>query len=317
MIIFVTGSAGFIGFHLSKTLLEQGDTVIGLDNFNDYYEVSLKEDRNAILEKFKNYHLYRGDLNDIELLAKIFAAHKIDKICHLAGYAGVRHSILHPELYVSSNIAGFVSLLEAAKKAEVKNIVYASSSSVYGGNTKTPFAESDSVDQPVSLYAASKKADEVIAYTYHHLFGFNCTGLRFFTVYGPYGRPDMGPMIFAKGISKGETIKVFNFGKMKRDFTYVADIVAGILSALEKLYPYEIFNLGNDNPTELEDFIKIIEDAFGIEAKKDYQPMQPGDVPITWADLTHATAELSYAPRVGLKEGIGKFIEWYKEYYEV
>jgi UDP-glucuronate 4-epimerase len=317
MKILVTGSAGFIGFHIAKNLLEQKNEIIGLDNFNPYYDVSLKEDRNKILEKYDNFKLYRGDLNDLNFIKKIFQENKIDKVCHLAAQAGVRYSLTHPHNYIQSNLVGFTNLIEETKNAGVKNFIYASSSSVYGGNKKIPFSAKDNVDHPVSLYAATKKANELIAYTYHHLYNLNCTGLRFFTVYGPWGRPDMAMFKFTKAILENKPIDVYNFGKMKRDFTYIDDIVEGIINALEKSYPYEIFNLGNNQPVELEYFIECIEKELEKKAKKNYLPLQPGDVPETYADINHSIKMLNFHPKTKIENGIKKFVEWYKEYYKV
>lgn len=313
--ILVTGSAGFIGFHTAKRLLENGQIVIGADNFNDYYDPSLKGARNAILEGFKGYKLYRGDLSDESLVEQIFTDNKIDQICHLAAQAGVRYSLENPQVYIKSNINAFLNILEAARNFNTPDLVYASSSSVYGNNQKVPFSVSDSVDNPISLYAATKKADELMAHTYSHLFKINTTGLRFFTVIGPYGRPDMAPILFASAISKGEEIKVFNFGKMKRDFTYIDDIVDGILLALEKTNGYQIFNLGNNKPVELEYFISCIEKETGKSAKKKYMELQPGDVLETFADIEHTKEVLGWEPKTSTEEAIKAFIGWYKEYY--
>lgn len=312
--ILVTGSAGFIGFHTAKKLLEAGNIVIGADNFNDYYDPSLKEARNAILEDFEGYKLYRGDLSDEGLVEQIFIENKIDSICHLAAQAGVRYSLENPRVYIKSNINAFLNILEAARNHNIKDLVYASSSSVYGNNKKVPFSVSDSVDEPISLYAATKKADELMAHTYSHLFNINTTGLRFFTVIGPYGRPDMAPVLFASAISKGEEIKVFNFGKMKRDFTYIDDIVDGILLALEKTNGYQIFNLGNNKPVELEYFISCIEKELGKTAVKKYLELQPGDVLETFADIEHTKEVLCWEPKISTEKAVKYFVEWYKEY---
>ncbi len=314
-IILVTGSAGFIGFHTAKRLLETGHIVIGVDNFNDYYDPSLKEARNLILEGFGGYKLYRGDLSDENFVKIVFAENKIDSICHLAAQAGVRYSLENPGAYIKSNIVAFVNILEAARHNNIKDLVYASSSSVYGNNKKTPFSITDSVDNPISLYAATKKADELMAHTYSHLFNINTSGLRFFTVIGPYGRPDMAPMLFADAISKGEEIKVFNFGKMKRDFTYIDDIVDGILLALEKVKGYQIFNLGNNKPLELESFISCIEKELGRSANKKYLELQPGDVLETFADIEHTREVLAWEPKIRTEDAIKYFVKWYKEYY--
>ena len=317
MKILVTGSAGFIGHNLSKVLLERGDEVVGIDNFNDYYEVSLKEDRNKELEKYDNYKLYRIDISDKEELEKVFKENKIDKVCNLAAQAGVRYSIDNPYVYGESNLAGFVNLISLAKESDVKHFVYASSSSVYGNGEKFPCSELDDVDHPISLYAATKKANELIAYTYNHLFGMRTIGLRFFTVYGPWGRPDMAIYKFAKKMKDGVKIPVFNYGKdMKRDFTYVDDIVDGVVKALDCEYECEVFNLGKGNPDELGEMIGLIEKYMGIKADKDLLPMQPGDVMITYSDTSKAKEMLGYDPQTTLDEGIKKFVEWFKEYYE-
>lgn len=315
-IILVTGSAGFIGFHTAFTLLKSGNSVVGLDNFNDYYDPILKEARTTILNKFPHFKLYRGDLADLHLVEKIFAENKIDKVCHLGAQAGVRYSLTNPHAYIQSNLVGFTNVIDSAKRAGVMDFVYASSSSVYGDNKKTPFSVTDNVDHPISLYAATKKANELIAYTYHHLYHMNCTGLRFFTVYGPYGRPDMAYFSFTRDILEGKTIKVYNHGKMQRDFTYIDDVVDGIIKALDKSYPYEIFNLGNNKPVKLGYFIEVIEKALGKIAVKEYLSMQPGDVLTTYADIDHSRKLLGYKPKTSIEEGIANFIKWYKEYYK-
>ena len=313
--ILITGSAGFIGFHTAKKLLEAGNIIIGADNFNNYYDPSLKEARNSILQGFSNFKLYRGDLSDEDFVERIFKENKIDQICHLAAQAGVRYSLENPRVYIKANIDAFINILEAARNYKIKDLVYASSSSVYGNNKKVPFSVSDSVDNHISLYAATKRADELMAYTYSYLFGINTTGLRFFTVIGPYGRPDMALMLFTSAISRGEAIKVFNFGKMKRDFTYIDDIVEGILLALEKTDGYQIFNLGNNKPVELEYFISCIEEEIGKTAKKKYMELQPGDVLETFADIEHTKEVLGWEPKTSTEEAIKAFIGWYKEYY--
>ncbi len=315
--ILVTGSAGFIGFHTTKKLLELGVKVIGADNFNNYYDPKLKEDRNAILEKNSQYHLYRGDLSEESFVNKIFKENKIDQICHLAAQPGVRYSLVNPRAYIKSNIDAFLNILEAARNFQIKDVVYASSSSVYGNNKKTPFSVNDPVDKPISLYAATKKADELMAHTYHHLFGINTTGLRFFTVMGPWGRPDMSPILFTDAIIKNEPIKVFNFGKMRRDFTYVADIVEGIILALGKMNGYQIFNLGNNKPVELEYFISCLEKELRQQAKKNYLEMQPGDVLETYADIETTKQILGWEPKTTIEEAVKKFILWYKNYHKI
>jgi UDP-glucuronate 4-epimerase len=314
--ILVTGSAGFIGFHTAKKLLEMGVFVIGLDNFNDYYDPNLKEARNKILEQNSNYKLYRGDLSDETFINKVFKESKIDKVCHLAAQAGVRYSLVNPNAYVKSNLVGFVNILEAVRHNNIKDFVYASSSSVYGNNKKIPFSVDDQANEPISLYAATKKSNELLAYSYHHLFGINTTGLRFFTVMGPFGRPDMAPMLFADAIIKGEMIKVFNFGKMRRDFTYVEDIVDGIILSLDQAKDYHIFNLGNNKPVELEYFIGCIEKELGKTAVKQYLEIQPGDVPETFADIEYTKNNLGWEPKKSIEESVHLFIEWYKEYFK-
>lgn len=317
MKIFVTGTAGFIGSHLAHSLLDDGHEVIGLDNFNDYYDVRLKLDRHALLEKRKGYTGIKGDLTNYELLTENFELHEPQLVCHLAAQAGVRYSITHPFYYQKANLEGHLNILEACRHAGIRRLVYASSSSVYGGNKKVPFSESDPVDNPVSLYAATKKADELMSHTYTHLYGLQTVGLRFFTVYGPWGRPDMAYWLFTEAMLKGLPIKVFNNGKMERDFTCIKDIVAGVKSALFSggLDPYEIFNLGNSKPENLMDMIGMIAAALGVEPKMEMLPMQAGDVPVTYADISRARAKLGYTPRTALPEGLSEFIEWYKGYY--
>jgi len=314
--ILVTGSAGFIGFHVAKKLLDIGVNVIGIDNLNDYYDVQLKKDRNKILKEFDNYKFYKGDLKDLDFVKKVLNENKIDKVCHLAAQAGVRHSLSHPHTYIQSNIVAFTNLIEEVKNHNIKDFVYASSSSVYGNNKKIPFSVDDNVDKPISLYAATKKANELIAHSYHHLYGVNCTGLRFFTVYGPYGRPDMAPILFAQAISNNDSIKVFNHGQMRRDFTYIDDIVDGVVSALYHSYPYEIFNLGNNKAIELNYFIELLEKKFNKKATKEMLDMQAGDVVETMADIDYSKQKLDFNPQTSIEEGIRKFVTWYKEYYD-
>jgi len=311
--VLVTGSAGFIGFHLSKTLLEKNISVVGIDNYNDYYSVELKKARGAILKKYDNFQEITIDLSDFEKLNRVFENNNFSVVMNLAAQAGVRYSLTNPFVYEKSNVAAFLNLLECVRHHSVKRFVYASSSSVYGGNTKMPFSESDSVDTPVSLYAATKKANELMAHSYTHLYGFQTVGLRFFTVYGPWGRPDMAMWLFADAIKKGKAINVFNYGKMKRDFTYIDDIVSGITEALfnENLEQYEIFNLGNHKSEQLLGMIKIIENELGIEAKKNLMPMQPGDVPESYADIEQAQTKLGFSPATSIADGIPKFIEWF------
>lgn len=316
--ILVTGSAGFIGFSLCQKLLEQGHNVIGIDNFNDYYAVGLKEARAEILRKYPTFAEKRIDLADKKALQQVFQGFSFSKICHLAAQAGVRYSLTHPDVYEQSNLAGFLNILEMTRHFKIPRLVYASSSSVYGGNTKMPFAEADRVDTPVSLYAATKKANELMAHAYSHLFGFQSIGLRFFTVYGPWGRPDMAMWLFVKAIKAGQPIKVFNHGNMKRDFTFIDDIVNGVCGALfaEGLDQYEIFNLGNHRSEHLMEMIGIIEKELGIEAKKDLMPLQPGDVPESFADIEKARTKLGFHPETSIKRGIPKFIAWYNDHPE-
>jgi len=313
MNILVTGGAGFIGFHVAKALLGRGDNVVIIDNFNDYYDVKLKEARIKELGKHDNLDVIKADISDYDTMNIIFKKHKFNKICHLAAQAGVRYSLENPLAYEKSNILGTLVMLEMAKKYNVKYFVFASSSSIYGNNKKTPFSEEDNVDYPVSLYAATKKSSELLAYTYHHLYSLNCTGLRFFTVYGPWGRPDMAYFKFTKAILEDKPIDVYNYGKMKRDFTYISDITDGILAAIDNPFPYEIINLGNNKPIELSYFIECIENALKKKAKKNMMPMQPGDVKITYANIKKAEKLLNYKPKVKIEEGINRFVGWYKE----
>lgn len=315
MKIFVTGSAGFIGSYVSHALLDDGHEVIGFDNFNDYYDVSLKEARFQGLKKRDGFIQIRGDLADYELITENFELHKPERVCHLAAQAGVRYSIENPFAYQQSNLEGHLNILEACRHAGIRRLVYASSSSVYGGNKKVPFSEEDPVDHPVSLYAATKKANELMSHTYTHLYGLQTVGLRFFTVYGPQGRPDMAYWLFTEAMLKGAPIKVFNHGKMERDFTYIDDIVSGVKSALfaDGLAPYEIFNLGNNRPENLMNFIETLAGALGVEPKMEMLPMQAGDVPITFADISKAQAKLGYQPAISIQEGLGRFVEWFQK----
>ena len=315
--VFLTGAAGFIGSHTAKELLKRGDRVIGVDDFNDYYDVNIKESRVADILDHPNFTLYRADIVDKAEMKAIFEKESITNICHLAARAGVRYSLLHPDLYVQTNVVGTMNLLELAKDFGVKHFTMASSSSVYGGNKKVPFSESDPVDHPISPYAATKRATELLGHTYHHLYGLNVSCLRFFTVYGPAGRPDMALFKFTKAILEGKPIDVYNHGKMKRDFTYVDDIVQGILGAIDGDWGYEIFNLGNSNTEELEHFINVLEDALGMKAEKNYMEMQPGDAPMTYADISKARSMLGFDPKIGIEEGIPRFVQWYKSYYNV
>ncbi len=320
----VTGAAGFIGFFLSKALLDKGEQVIGLDNLNDYYEVSLKESRLAVLKKYENFQFYRADLADKEAVFAIFKQHLPAVAVNLAAQAGVRYSIENPDAYISSNIEGFFHILEACRHYPVEHLVFASSSSVYGGNKKVPFSTEDQVDKPVSLYAATKKSNELMAYAYSKLYGIPLTGLRFFTVYGPMGRPDMAYYKFAKKIMAGEPIQIYNHGDMRRDFTYIDDIVAGIEKILchppgkdENGAAYKIYNIGNNKPEKLMDYISVLERCLGKEAKKEFLPMQPGDVYETYADVTDLMRDFDFKPSTTIEEGLSRFAEWFLDYYKV
>ena len=314
--ILVTGAAGFIGYNTCRSLLERGDRVIGLDNLNDYYDVALKQRRLKQLEPYENFIFIKGDLTDFNELEAVFQKYQIDLVCNLAAQVGVRNSIIDPFAYQKSNIEGFLNIIELSKRHNIDNFVYASSSSVYGNNKKVPFSESDSVDNPISIYAATKKADELIAHSYSHLFELNCTGLRFFTVYGPWGRPDMAIFKFTQAILAGEKIELYNFGNMKRDFTYIDDIVQGIVASIDTPMRYEIFNLGNSNTVELEYLVKCLEKELGIKAKKKLLPLQAGDMLETFADVSSAREKLGFEPEVGIEEGIRRFVEWYRLYIE-
>lgn len=315
--VLVTGAAGFIGFHLSRKLLEKGNQVIGVDNLNPYYDVSLKKARLDLLTPLQDFVFYKEDIQNLSGLRKIFQKHSIGRICNLAAQAGVRHSLKDPFSYQKSNLEGFLNLLELAREYEVNNFVYASSSSVYGDSARIPFSVDDRVDTPVSLYGATKKANELMAYAYSHLFSIPCTGLRFFTVYGPWGRPDMALFLFTDAILNDRPINVYNYGRMKRDFTYIDDVVAGTIAALEKPFAYEVFNLGNSDPIELMDFIGIIEEELGREAQKNMMPLQPGDVLETSADIGKSKDMLGFSPKTPIREGIKRFLTWYREYYKV
>ena len=314
MNILVTGGAGFIGSAIAKRLVERGDRVVILDNFNDYYDPQLKRDRIEVFLKGIDFKLYEGDIRDAKLVEDIFASEKIEKVVHLAAMAGVRYSIQDPLLYADVNVNGTLVLLEAARKHAVRNFVYASSSSVYGGNEKIPFSEEDSVDHPVSPYAASKKANELFAHVWSHLYGLPTTGLRFFTVYGPWGRPDMAPFKFTKNIFEGKPIEVYNFGDMTRNFTYIDDIVSGTITVLDADLPVGVMNIGGDAEDKLTRFIEVIEKNVGKTADKKMMPMQPGDVPATVADISKLRA-LGWAPSTRIDVGIRNFVEWYREYY--
>ena len=317
MKILVTGGAGFIGFHVAKALLKRGDSVVIVDNFNNYYDPKLKYARINQIKKNKNLKVYKIDISNSKKLEKVFKKHKFNKICHLAAQAGVRYSLKDPLKYEKWNNIGTLNILEMAKQYKIKDVVYASSSSVYGGNKKIPFSETDNVDKPVSFYAATKKTNELYAYAYNNLYGINCTGLRFFTVYGPWGRPDMALFKFVKNIIEGKTIEVYNYGKMKRDFTYVTDIVQGVIKSIDKPFSYEIINLGNNKPVELMKFINIIEKAVGKKAKKKMMEIQPGEVLITYADIKKAKKLLGYNPKTNIEKGVKEFVEWYKKFYKV
>jgi len=332
MRILVTGTAGFIGAALAQRLLARGDVVRGFDNHNSYYDPALKEARLARFIDHPNYSHQRADLADAEAVDQAFADFKPQRVVNLAAQAGVRYSIRNPRAYVQSNLAGFVNILEGCRHGGVEHLVYASSSSVYGANRKLPFAVEDAVDHPVSLYAASKKANELMAHTYSHLYGIPTTGLRFFTVYGPWGRPDMSPILFADRISRGEPIDVFNHGHHSRDFTYVDDIVEGVIRTLDQpatpdpAYdaelpnpgtsnaPYRVYNIGNDQPVQLLRFIELLEQNLGRSVEKRLLPMQPGDVPDTWADVSALRRDVGYAPSTSIEDGVAKFVEWYREY---
>ncbi len=321
-IILVTGGAGFIGYHLSKQLLEYDCTVIGYDNLNDYYEVQLKYDRLKDLEGREGYTFIKGDLADKETLGKLFQEYSFDIVVNLGAQAGVRYSIDNPDAYISSNMIGFYNILECCRHYPVEHLVYASSSSVYGANKKVPFSVEDRVDYPVSLYAATKKSNELMAHCYSKLYGIPATGLRFFTVYGPFGRPDMAYFKFAKKIMAGETIQIYNNGDMMRDFTYIDDIVKGITNILPNPPAeigtgarYKVYNIGNNKPEKLMDYIETLEKHLGREAKKEFLPMQPGDVYQTYADVSDLMHDFDFKPSTSIDEGLGKFVTWFKEYY--
>jgi UDP-glucuronate 4-epimerase len=346
--ILITGSAGFIGFHLAKALLEKGDVVVGIDNINDYYDIELKYARlyetgilkenikdNLLMQsaKYQNYRFAKLELNDQNSLSELFASEIFDKVIHLAAQPGVRYSLENPHAYIESNITGFLNILECCRYNKTRHLVFASSSSVYGNNSKMPLSTSDSVDHPISLYAATKKSNELMAHTYSHLFGIPVTGLRFFTVYGPFGRPDMALFQFTKAILSGQPISVYNKGEMKRDFTYVDDIVSGIVKVLYHIptiesdtnsdlsssntAPYKIYNIGNSTPVKLIDFIDAIESKLGIQAEKELLPMQPGDVLMTWADTSDLESKINYKPHTSINDGVSNFVDWYRAYYNV
>ncbi|HFD91982.1 MAG TPA: NAD-dependent epimerase [Gammaproteobacteria bacterium] len=335
MKILITGTAGFIGSALALRLLERGDEVVGIDNLNDYYDVSLKEARLARLKNHPNFTEVRASLEDRAAMEKAFAEHRPRRVVNLAAQAGVRYSLKNPHAYVDSNLVGFMNILEGCRHHQVEHLVYASSSSVYGANTRMPFSVHDNVDHPVSLYAASKKANELMAHTYSHLYRLPTTGLRFFTVYGPWGRPDMALFIFTRNILAGKPIDVYNHGKCRRDFTYIDDIVEGVVRTLDRipepdphwsgdspdsatsLAPYRLYNIGNHQPVELMRFIEILEDALGQKAKKNLLPLQPGDVPATYADVDDLMRDVGFQPSTPIEEGIQRFVAWYRDFYGV
>ena len=315
MRILLTGAAGFIGFHTANILLERGDTVIGFDNFNEFYDPKLKQARAKELEKHKNFTLIRGDIMDRPALAK--AMKGCDRVCHLAALAGVRYAYEHPTEYIDINIKGFFHVIDEVRLQKIPGLIYASSSSVYGGNTNYPSKEADRVDDPISLYGMNKRDNELMAHVYHRLYATPSTGLRFFTVYGPWGRPDMALFLFTDAIMKNKPLQIFGQGKMQRDFTYVDDIAAGIVSAIDKNYAHEIFNLGCGKTEELMDYVTTLEKALGKEGKKEYLPMQPGDTTKSSADISHAKEKLGFDPKTKISEGIPRFVEWYRKYYGV
>lgn len=333
--ILVTGAAGFIGFHVAMRLLDRGDQVIGLDNINDYYDVRLKQARLAQLTPHERFRFVKLDLSNRQGMRDFFAGESIRRVVHLAAQAGVRYSLTNPHAYTESNIEGFLNILEGCRLSRIEHLVYASSSSVYGGNTHMPFSTHDNVDHPVSLYAATKKANELMAHCYAHLYQLPCTGLRFFTVYGPWGRPDMALFIFTKAILEDKPIAVFNQGQMKRDFTYVDDIVEGVIRTLDRpatadptwsgdrptpetsSAPARIYNIGNHRPVELQHFIEVLERALGKKAEKKLMPLQPGDVPATYADIGDLTRDVGFKPTTSIEVGIPRFVKWYREFYKV
>ncbi|OGW31690.1 MAG: capsular biosynthesis protein CpsI [Nitrospirae bacterium GWF2_44_13] len=331
--ILVTGAAGFIGFHLCRRFLESGSVVSGLDNLNDYYDVNLKKARLTLLEDKDGFRFIRMSLEDKKGILKLFETEGFDAVVNLAAQAGVRYSLINPYSYIDSNIYGFLNILEGCRHYGVKHLIFASSSSVYGANTKMPFSVHHNVDHPVSLYAATKKANELMAHSYSSLYNIPCTGLRFFTVYGPWGRPDMALFLFTKAILEGRPIDVFNYGKMQRDFTYIDDIIEGVVRITDKLpepdtlwsgdvpdpsssyAPYKIYNIGNNNPVELMKFIEVLEECLGKKAEKNLLPIQAGDVPSTYADIDDLTGDIGFKPSTTIEEGIKRFVDWYKGYY--
>ena len=335
MKIIVTGTAGFIGFHLAKALLDRGDEVIGVDNLNDYYDVSLKQARLDQLLPYPHFTDVRMDIADKEKMEALFRQHKPQRVVNLAAQPGVRYSLQNPHAYIDANIVGFMNILEACRHHKVEHLVYASSSSVYGANTAMPFSVHHNVDHPVSLYAATKKANELMAHTYSHLFNLPTTGLRFFTVYGPWGRPDMAMFTFTRQVIEGETLDVYNYGHHRRDFTYIDDIVEGVVRTLDTVAtpdstwsgehpdpassqaPYRIYNIGSNNPVELLRYIEVIENVVGKKAKLNLLPMQPGDVPDTYADVDALIKDIHYQPKTAIEEGVNNFVQWYREFYRV
>lgn len=335
MKILLTGAAGFIGSHVSKILLERGNTVVGIDNLNDYYDVNLKQARLELLKPYANFQFIHQDIAERENIAELFQTIKPDRVVHLAAQAGVRYSIENPHAYMDANIIGTLNVLEGCRHNSIEHLVYASSSSVYGANTKMPFSIHHNIDHPLSLYAASKKANELMAHTYSHLYRLPTTGLRFFTVYGPWGRPDMSLFMFTKKIIEGDTIDVFNHGKHQRDFTYIDDIAEGVVRTLDNVAkpntdwssdipdpgtsnaPFRIYNIGNNSPVELMYFIEVIEKSVGKEAKKNFLPLQDGDVPATYADVDDLVKDIDYSPSMSIEQGIENFVKWYKEFYKV
>jgi UDP-glucuronate 4-epimerase len=335
MKILVTGAAGFIGFHTGKMLLERGDEVVGLDNLNEYYDVTLKHARLALLARYPRFKFVKLDLMDRQGMAALFAGEKFERVIHLGAQAGVRHSIENPFAYIDSNVQGTMTVLEGCRHNSVQHLVFASTSSVYGANTKMPFSVHQNVDHPLSLYAATKKANELMAHTYASLYGLPVTGLRFFTVYGPFGRPDMALFLFTKAILAGKPIDVFNYGHHKRDFTYVSDIVQGVVHAMDRVAqpnagwnsdqpdpgtsraPYRLYNIGNQQPVELNRYIEVLEDCLGRKAQKNLLPLQLGDVPDTWADVEDLVTDVGYRPSTPVEVGVRNFVDWYLDYYKV
>ncbi len=331
--VLVTGCAGFIGFHLALRLLREERPVVGLDSVNEYYDVNLKRHRLRRLQHFAHFEFHQVDLQNRQQMEALFGRYDFDVVVHLAAQAGVRYSLINPYAYIDSNLAGFMTVLEGCRQQPVRHLVFASSSSVYGANTSMPFSVHQNVDHPVSLYAATKKANELIAHTYAHLYGLPCTGLRFFTVYGPWGRPDMAAFLFTRAILAGEPIRVFNYGEMKRDFTYIDDIVEGVIRVMAvppkpdpewtgdapdpgaSYAPYRIYNIGNNRPVRLMEFIETLENCLGIKADKQFAPMQPGDVPETYADISDLTRDFGFTPKTPLEVGLARFVEWYRQYY--